>query len=338
MTLGQRKHVRVHTELDSLARLGILNEDQVGQLKERYPITAWDFTALIRAFSVLGALAAVAGFIVLIRAHLNWWLVSESALALSGAGLLILGHWLRVRKALSITGETAQLIGSIAVQGLMTVLAIHYSTGSKNWPGLLGAETLVLVALAYAVANRLVLWYACVNFFFWFGAETGYLAGWGCYWLGMTYPVRFLAAGMGTLLLSWLHARIVRGRWAVFSRVYAHFGLLVVNLALWFLSLFGYYESYDVAWSDTPGERLLFSLLWAGVAGGSLFAGARFGVRLLRGYGLTFLIINLYTFYFQFVVAHTGEAWFLHLLLSGGSLLWLGLHFERKRRTTETHQ
>lgn len=336
MNLNQRKHARIHAELDSLARLGVLNADQVGQLKERYPTAAWDFMALIRAFSVLGALTAVAGFVVVIREHLNWWLVSELALALSGVGLLVLGHWLRIRKIVPTAGETAQLIGSMAVQGLMTVLAIHYSTGSKNWPGLVGAETLALAALAYAAANRLVLWYACINFFFWFGAQTGYMAGWGCYWLGMTYPVRFLGAGMGTLLLSWLHARIVRGRWAVFSRVYAHFGLLVTNLALWFLSLFGYYERYDSAWSDTQGERLLFSLLWAAVAGGSIFAGARFGVRLLRGYGLTFLIINLYTFYFQFVVARTGEAWFLHLLLSGGSLLWLGMHFERKRRKAET--
>ena len=332
MNISQRRHVRVHAELDNLVRIGILDADQAGRLKDRYPVTSWNFLALIRAFSVLGSLAAVAGLVILIREHLDWWLVSESTLALSGLTLLVLGHRLRVRKTLSATGETAELIGSIAMQGLMTVLAVHYSTGSRNWPGLVGAQTLVLAVLAYAVANRLVLWYACVVFFFWFGAETGYMAGWGCYWLGMTYPVRFIGAGLGMLLLSWLHARIVRGRWAFFCRVYAHAGLLVINLALWFLALFGYYENFDYAWSDTQGERLLFSLLWAAVAGGCLFAGARFSVRFLRGYGLTFLIINLYTFYFQFVVAHTGVAWFLHLLLTGGSLLWLGFHLERRRR------
>jgi len=332
VNLNQRRHVRIHAEIDGLARLGILYDEQVVQLKERYPTTPWDFMALVRAFSVLGALTAVAGLVVLVRQHLNWWLISESGLALSAVGLFVLGRWLRVRKCMSTTGEVAELIGSMMVQGLMTVLAIHYSTGSNNWPALVGLHTFVLAVLAYALANRLVLWYACINFFFWFGAETGYVAGWGCYWLGMTYPVRFLAAGLGTLLLSWLHARIVRGRWAVFSRVYAHFGLLVTNLALWFLSLYGYYEKYGVRWSDIQNERIFYSLLWAVVAGGCLFAGARWGIRLLRGYGLTFLIINLYTFYFQFVAVNTGRAWFLHLLLTGGSLLWLGLHFERKLR------
>jgi hypothetical protein len=332
VNLNQRTHTRIHGEIDDLMRLGILNENQVIQLKERYPSAAWNFMALVRAFSVLGALTAVAGIIVLVREHLNWWLLSEAGLALFATGTLILGHRLRPGSGAAAIYETVELIGCIAVQGLITVLAIHYSTGSRNWPGLVGVQTMVLVLLAYLLANRLALWYACINFFFWFGAETGYLSGWGCYWLGMTYPVRFLGAGTGTLLLSWLHATAVRGRWAVFSRVYAHFGLLVIHLALWFLSLFGYYENYDIRWSDTQGERIVFSLLWAAAAGGCLFAGARYGVRLLRGYGLTFLIINLYTFYFQFVAANTGEAWFLHLLLTGGSLLWLGLHLERKPR------
>lgn len=36
------------------------------------------------------------------------------------------------------------------------------------------------------------------------------------------------------------------------------------------------------------------------------------GLRRLRGYSPTFLIINVYTFYFQFVVANSVEAWFVH--------------------------
>jgi len=332
MSLTRRENGRIHGELDALARVGILRGAQVVRLKERYPTTAADFIALVRAFTVLGALTAVAGLVVLVRNHLDWWLVSESGLALAGVGLLALGRWLRVGKALPALGDSAELVGGMALQGLTTVLAVHYSTGSKDWPALVGVQTVLLTVLAYGLANRLLLWYACIVFFFWFGAETGYVAGWGCYWLGMTYPVRFLAVGVATLLLAGLHASVVRGRWAGFSRVYAHYGLLVTNLALWFLALFGYYEKYDIRWSDTETERLLFSLLWAAVAGGSLYAGARLGLRLARGYGLTFLIINVYTFYFQFVAVHTGEAWFLHLLLVGGSLLGLGVYLERRRR------
>ncbi len=341
MNPTRRRNARIHAELVALARLGVLSEDQVRTLKPRYPVTPWDILALVRVFTILGVLSAVAGLVVLAReplwrwlqllfAHVNWWVVSELALAAAGLGLLAAGRWLRERKGVPVLGETVQLLGSAALQGLTTVLAMHYSTGSKDWPALVGIQALMLLAIAYWVTNRLVLWYACAVFFFWFGAETGYMSGWGCYWLGMTYPIRFLGAGLTAVGLSWLHGKYIRGRWTPFTRVYAHFGLLIINLALWFLSLFGYYENYDIRWSDTTGERLAYSLLWAGVAGASLFAGAKYGLRLLRGYGLTFLMINLYTFYFQFVVANTGEAWFLHLLLTGGSLLWLGGRLERQ--------
>jgi hypothetical protein len=332
MSPNRRMHTLVLSELDTLAALGILTADQVAQLKERYPTTTWDFMALVRAFTVLGLATAISGLVILVREHLNWWLLSETALAVVGGGLLVLGHLLRHRRALPAFGECAEMAGAMALQGLTVVLANHYSTGSDNWPGLEGLDTLMLVALAYITASRLVLWYACINFFFWFGAQTGYMSGWGCYWLGMTYPVRFLGAGGATLVLSWLHSMLIRGRWAKFGRVYAHFGMLVTNLALWFLALFGYYEKYDSPRSDSSGQRLLYSLLWAVVSAASLFAGARYGLRLLRGYGLTFLIINIYTFYFQFVAAQSGEFWFVHMLAVGGSLLWLGFHLEKKRR------
>ncbi|MFN6887354.1 DUF2157 domain-containing protein, partial [Proteus mirabilis] len=33
----------------------------------------------------------------------------------------------------------------------------------------------------------------------WFGAKTGYMSGWGAYWLGMNYPIRFVLFGSALL-------------------------------------------------------------------------------------------------------------------------------------------
>jgi hypothetical protein len=332
MNPNRRINQRIHAELNELVAREILNQKQATTLKKRYPTEAWDYLSLVRAFTALGVLTAVTGLVILAREHVNWWLVSESALGIAFLASLGLGYRLKRHGAMPVLGESLELAGAMALQGLTVVLAIHHATGSKNWPALVGVDALLLVLLAYIQANRLVLWYACANVFFYFGAKTGYMSGWGAYYLGMTYPVRFLAIGAATLVLSWLHGFVIRGRWAKFSRVYAHFGLLVTNLALWFLSVFGYFENLDIRWSGTEGERLFFSLLWAAVTGASIFASARIGAQHLRGYGLTFLIINLYTFYIQFVAANTGVVWFLHLLLIGGSLLWLGFHLERRYR------
>ena len=133
-----------------------------------------------------------------------------------------------------------------------------------------------------------------------------------------------------TLAVAWVHATSIP-RYQSFTRVYAHFGALVMHLALWFLSVFGNFSD-SASWSSSDAERLGFTVLWAAVAGGCLLAGGRYGLAWLRGYGLTFLIINVYTFYFQFVVIHSAELWWIHLLFSGGTLLALGFWLERRLR------
>ena len=103
-------------------------------------------------------------------------------------------------------GAALEMTGGFALQGLIFVLAVDFSHGSKNWPALIGIQSLALAILGYALKNRLVLIHAAVCFFVFFGGETGYESGWGAYWLSMTYPVRFLAVGFVFLAIAWLHA------------------------------------------------------------------------------------------------------------------------------------
>ena len=339
MSAGLRLHRKVHVELEELAARGVLSWDQANKLKARYPVAPRSLGVLVKVFAAVGAVCAMAGAGFLAQEHVialynflkdkvDWRLAAEGSLLLAFVALLLQGSKLKALRPRPILGELFELAGAFALQGLTVVMARHYATGSDNWPALLGIDAGLLLLLAYALGNRLILWYALADFFFYFGAETGYVSGWGAYYLGMTYPVRFLGIGLVTLGAAWAHGELVRGRLAKFTRVYAHYGLLLINLSLWFLSLFGYFENAKVRWDGTLGERLVFSGLWAVVSVASLLAGAQTGLRLLRGYGLTFLIINLYTFYFQFVVANSSGTWFVHLLLTGGSLLWLGFHME----------
>jgi hypothetical protein len=328
-----RTNRRLRRELDSLVLQQLLEPNQAARLAERYPVEPWDVSLLGRVFSILGVLAAAAGLKILVGAHLRLMLLGEVGLGLAVPGCLLLARYLRRRRGLRITAAAIELAAGLALQGWTVLMAIEFSTGSENWPALVGVQTALLVGLAYLLQNRLVLGHACVVAFFWFGAETGYISGWGAYWLGMNYPARFLLAGLVAIAVGRGHMLGWCGRYQLFARVYLHFGLSVLNLALWFFALFGYFE-LEPRWDGTESERLAFSLLWALCAGGMLFAGVRWSLRLLRGYGLTFLVINLYTFYFQFVVARSAELWWLHLLLIGGSLVGLGVFVDRWRRNS----
>jgi len=322
---------KIQAELDLLVSQEILTPAQLQRIAERYPATPWDMLVLARWFTILGGVTAGAAMVILAKEYVNALRLGEIGLAAAVAAFIFLGRYVAGSKGLVKTGAALEMLAGFALQGLIFLLAIDFSTGSKNWPALVGIQALLLAMLAYMLKNRLVLIHAAVCFFGFFGGETGYMSGWGAYWLAMTYPVRFLAAGVVFLGVAWLHATQMREAYQGFARVYEHLGLLDIHLALWFLSVFGYFEK-EVRWSDNNGERLAFSALWGLVSVVSLWLAGVTGQRMLRSYGLTFLVINVYTFYFQFVVAHSLEAWWLHLLLVGGTLVWLGFALERRLR------
>jgi hypothetical protein len=323
----------VRAEIDSLVQQKILTPGEARQIAERYPTTPWDVLVLVRWFTILGAVTTGAGAVILAKAYVNALRLAEAGLAVAMLAFIYFGRYAAQTKGFVKTGAALEMVGGFALQGLIFVLAIDFSTGSKNWPALVGIQALLLAVLAYALKNRLVLIHASVCFFTFFGGETGYMSGWGAYWLSMTYPVRFLAIGFVFLGVAWVHATALRGAYQAFSRVYFHLGLLTIHFALWFLALFGYFENSVVSWEGTDGQRAAFSAAWAAVSLVSIWLSGTIGQRILRSYGLTFLVIDVYTFYFQFIVARSAQAWWLHLILVGGSLVWLGVAIERQLRT-----
>jgi hypothetical protein len=324
---------KIRGEIDLLVAQRILTDDAAARLYERYPTGRWDLASLARWLTLLGAVTLGAGALIQCFRLEVWRTLLEAGLLGATVGLIALGRWLGRTRGLKKTQAALELLASFALQGLTVALAVHYSTGSDNWPALVGVAAALAMALAYALGNRLVLIHALVNLFTFFGGETGYVSGWGVYWLGMNYPARFLVAGGAALGVARAHSHLGREDWRSFTRVYLHFGLLVANLSLWFFSVFGWYHG-EVRWSGTDGQRIAFSALWALSSVASLWASGRLGVATLRAYGLTFLVIDVYTFYFQFVVAHSIEMWFIHMLLVGGSLVFLALRVERRRRSS----
>lgn len=327
--VGDNRSIRA--ELQILVQKGLLTANDAQPLIARYPASDWDVLVLIRWFTILGAVTAGVGGVWLLSTVINGLRLGEAGLLLATGALVWGARYLRQTRRLIKTAAALELLAGFSLQGLTFVLAIDFSSGSGNWPLLVGIQAALLTVFAYALRNRLVLIHAAVCFYTALGANTAY--AYGGYWLQMKAPARFLAAGLALLAVSWLHATRLRGALQSFSRVYAHVGLLSVHLALWFFAVFGYFdESSGVSWSDSAGERLMFSVLWAMVSVACLWLAGRLGQRILRGYGLTFLIINAYTFYFQFVVANSAEGWFLHLLITGGSLMFLGVSLERSLR------
>lgn len=325
---------RVRRELDALLREGLLDETAYRQLRDRYPTEGWDWRSLGRWFLIFGAVSIMAGLAILARTLFAFTL-DQLALLLGIALLASFGgaRWLqRHRPALLWSRLSLELLGGLLAIGLTFTLGVLYSSGSGNWPALLLIDLVLLLGLSYALCNPLLLVLSAVVFFSWFGGFTGYASGWGAYWFGMNYPLRFLAAAMVMLAVAVIHQQSETGplaRYRGFCKIWLSSGLYFAEMALWLLSLFGNFDLASDWWHQSrPAELILFNGLWAGLNVALVWLGAHRAMRMLTGYGVTFLVIQLYTLFFAHLAEDLG--WLLSLLITGGSALALTFYLERR--------
>ena len=327
---------QVCRELDALLREGLLNEATHAKLRERYPVEGWNWRSLGRWFLIFGAISIMAGAVMIGRTVFEFTL--EKLAVLLGIAMLASfgsGLWFkRTRPTLVWTPLSLELLGGLLLIGLTFTLGMMYSTGSGNWPALLLIDLGLLLALSYGLGNVLLLTLSAVVFFSWFGGFTGYASGWGAYWFGMNYPLRFLLVAIAMIAVAVIHQQSERGllaRYRGFCKIWLSSGLFFAEMALWLLSLFGNFDLASHWWYQaTFAERFLFNALWASLNVALIGLGARLAMRMLTGYGATFLIIHIYTLFFAHLAQHLGLL--LSLLIAGGGALGLTFYLEKRRR------
>ncbi len=97
----------------------------------------------------------------------------------------------------------------------------------------------------------------------WFGAKTGYMSGWGAYWLGMNYPIRFVLFGSALLAGCYFFAKYFNAPSLIFMTKIM--GLSYLFIALWIMSIFGNYDP-DTWYYISSVQLLPWALLFAVVA------------------------------------------------------------------------
>jgi hypothetical protein len=297
-------------QLDRFLREERLTFEQHAQLAALYPVQRWDWLSLGRWFALFGAIAAATGAMLL--AHELFEFTLEKLAAALGL-LLVASAWtgLRLgRRGYRWSGHALEALAGMLLIGLTFTLGAIFSTGSGNWPALLLIDLLLLLPCAYLRVNPLQLTLALVLFFSWFSGYTGYVSGWGMYWFSMNYPLRFLVVGLAFALLALAHRYAEEGgvlvRWRGFFKVWLAAGMFFAEMALWLLSLFGSFAEFWRSYQESVFELFLFNLLWAGLNLLALWGGQRLALRQLRGFAITFLVIQGYTVYFAHVAGELG--------------------------------
>jgi hypothetical protein len=323
----------VSAELRGLRREGLIDADLHAALAARYGYAGWNWLSLGRWALLFGAVSFAAGLYFLAVELFEPTLEKGAVVLAVLVAAAFAGAYRLGRRGLTWSRCSLELVGGLLLIGLTVVLGVIFSSGSGNWPALLLIDLVVLLGLTYALNNVLMLILSLVVFFTWFGGVTGYVSGWGAYWFGMNYPFRFFLAGGAIAGLGLLHRYSegsVLAPYRGFFKVWLSSGVFFAEMALWLMSLFGNYGSLSGSYRESAGELWFFNLLWAALNGLLLYIGARFGLRMLRGYAVTFLVIQAYTVFFWQIAGHLGPV--LSTFIAGSVTLAAVVHFERRRR------
>lgn len=226
------------------------------------------------------------------------WALKSGACAALSAGIIFFGlNRRRKYPAKIFSNEALFFLGVLGVAGSIACLGKALDNGSGHFSLLLLLATVIYGVLGLLLESKLIWVFALMSLGGWFGAETGYASGWGAYYLGMAYPLRFVVFGAGLTGASWLMLR--QERFVEMFGVTRVMGLLYLFIALWILSIWGNYQDYE-SWHRSGHWDLLHWSVYFGLAAASaIYLGLRHDDGVLRGFGLTFLGINLYTRFFE---------------------------------------
>jgi len=253
------------------------------------------------------------------------WSVKTAVCALLAAAIFLLGaQRRRLHPEKAWSNEGIYFAGVLAVGCAVACLGRAIDPGSGNFPRLILLAAGVYGGLGLALESKLVWTCALLALGGGYAAETGFVADWAPHWLGLGYPLRFVPFGAAVTLGSLL----LRNRWrAGFFGLTRTIGLFYFFNSLWALSIFGNYES-EKAWHAATHLQLLpWALVSAAAALAGWWWGARRNDNVLRAFGLTYLLLNLYSRYWEYAWDVLPAAVFFTLLAV--SFWLLGAHAER---------
>lgn len=336
MKLTKKRAKTVHSAINAWVDEGVISREQGRRLSESCEIVGFDWKRLAKysfwmaTACIIIAFAAVIADDFLRELLARVFRAPEAVKCLTTAILAGMLYRTGIRRKnrnpeKRFSNEAVLFLGVLATAASITFLGRAVDTGTGHFSLLFLLAAIVYAILGLWFSSKLVWVFGLLSLGSWMGTETGYVSGWGAYFLGMNYPLRFVLFGLvltgsGFAFDTWrLRRDFIRPTRAV--------GLLYLFIALWIMSIFGNYGDMR-AWERAGQIELLhWSILFAAAAVAAIWHGIRTDDPMTRGFGITFLGINLYTRFFEFFWDTTHKAVFFAIL--GASFWFLGARAEK---------
>ena len=218
MILPKRKYRFARELLAAWERENLISSEQSKKIRGSLEQSGFDWKRLARySFWFAGISMAVSVFAVLLDEVILEILegffdlpdIAKSIVLFVIAGLFFFWGFRRRRKKPEklYSNEFVLFAGAIVTGAAIAVFGMAVDTGSAHYSLLILAGSLVYLSIG-ALFPSVPMWVlGLVSLASWFGTETGYVSGWGAYYLGMNYPLRFIFFGILTIAVSFLMSR-----------------------------------------------------------------------------------------------------------------------------------
>ncbi|PJJ84194.1 DUF2157 domain-containing protein [Mucilaginibacter auburnensis] len=308
---------------------GLLDADKAAELRNSYEVKGFDWMRLAKYSFWIALICGGVSFTFLIvnDAVVNWlknlYYTPDIVISIiSGAAAAFLFYWGRRREKLYpekvFSNEAVVFTGVLFTACCIAYLGKTFDNGSRHYSVLFLLSVFVYGFLAWRMQSKLIWLFALVSLGSWFGTETGYQTRWSDYFLGMNYPLRFVVFG---LILVAACQLLRNKKW--FACFWEHtyvVGLLYLFLSLWMLSIFGNYGNLDAWYNIKQITVLYWGVISVLFSGGFLLYGLKRSDNIAREFGITFLIIFIYTKYFEYFWDNINKAVFFAILAAS---FWL---------------
>lgn len=200
----------------------------------------------------------------------------------------------------TFSNETLMLAGAFATAACVGFLGQVLDRNTSHFTLSFLLSIVIYAVLAIKLQSKLLWVFMLIALGIWFATETAYHSDWGFKFWGMNYPLRFTLFGLLVTAFSlWGQPKIQRLQ--PFQSTSYVVGLLYTMIALWCLSIFGNYDSFD-SWTEVRQYHIFYwgvlaVLLSLGVA----LYGMKTKDNATRDIGFVFFILNLYTRFVEYL-------------------------------------